>query len=102
MSQVVYYFEWDAAKARGNVAKHGISFRLAASVLRDPLALTIFDKEHSDFEERWLTLGQASNGQYLVVIHTFQYIRLTDVIVRIISARKAERDEINDYLTAPR
>jgi hypothetical protein len=37
------------------------------------LALTIFDEEHSDQEERWITLGQAANGQYLVVVHTFQH-----------------------------
>ena len=62
---LVYHFEWDAAKARSNAAKHGITFRLATTVFRDPLALTIFDEEHSDNEERWVMLGRAENGQYL-------------------------------------
>ena len=71
MTQPVYQFEWDAAKARRNQTKHGVSFKLAMSVLRDPLALTVYDEDHSDEEERWVTLGQAANGQYLIVIHTF-------------------------------
>lgn len=82
--------------------QHGVTFKLAMSVLRDPLALTIFDAEHSDQEERWITLGQAASGQYLVVVHTFQHTGPVNVVVRIISARKADRDEVNDYLNTPR
>jgi uncharacterized DUF497 family protein len=63
-------FDWDANKARTNLAKHRVSFRLATSVFRDALALTIFDEEHSDDEDRWVTLGRARNGQVLVVVHT--------------------------------
>ena len=58
-------FDWDANKARSNLAKHGVSFRLATSVFRDALALTIFDDDHSDDEDRWVTLGRAQNGQFL-------------------------------------
>lgn len=58
-------FDWDANKARANLKKHGVSFRLAASVFRDPLALTLFDEAHSD-DERWITLGRTQNGQTLV------------------------------------
>jgi uncharacterized DUF497 family protein len=47
-------------------------------------------------------LGQAANGQYLVVVHTFQHTGPVDVAMRIISARKADRDEVNDYLNTPR
>jgi hypothetical protein len=65
------------------------------------LALTIFDEEHSDQEERWITLGQAANGQYLVVVHTFQHTGPAKVAVQIISARKADKDEVNDYLNTP-
>ena len=102
MSSLIYQFAWDAAKARSNQAKHGVTFKLAMSVLRDPLALTIIDTEHSEREERWITLGRAENGQYLVVVHTFQHIDPINVTVRIISARKADRDEVNDYLNTPR
>ena len=62
-----YDFEWNPTKAVKNRRKHGISFELAATVFRDPLMLSIPDEEHSDIEERWLTLGQAENRNLLVV-----------------------------------
>ena len=89
-------------KARSNLKKHGVSFRVASSVFRDPLALTVFDDEHSDQEERWVTLGRAENGQTLVVVHTAHSIEPSKMKVRIISARKADADEIRDYENAPR
>jgi len=49
---VIYNFDWDPGKARSNQRKHGVSFRLATTVLRDPLALTIYDEEHSNGAER--------------------------------------------------
>jgi Uncharacterized protein conserved in bacteria len=67
---LVYHFDWDANKALGNQRKHGVSFQLATTVFKDPLALTIYDDEHSEDEERWVTLGLAGNGRYLVVVHT--------------------------------
>ena len=70
MAATFYDFDWDAKKARTNLVKHGVSFRLASSVLRDPLALTIFDAEHSTYEDRWVTVGRAANGQTLVVVHS--------------------------------
>ena len=99
---LVYHFEWDAVKARTNAAKHGVTFRLATTVFRDSLALTIFDEEHSDYEERWVTLGLAENGQYLVVVHTVRQTSPSDLLVRIISARVADRDEVRDYKETPR
>jgi uncharacterized DUF497 family protein len=47
---------WDAAKAQSNLAKHSVSFAQAATVLADPLAMTVFDAAHSETEERWFTL----------------------------------------------
>lgn len=70
-TKLTYHFEWDPVKARSNLAEHNVSFGLAGTVFRDPLATTIFDEEHSEEEERWVTLGQAENGQYLVVVHTY-------------------------------
>lgn len=95
-------FDWDGNKARQPQKEHGVSFRLAASVFRDPLALTIFDEEHSDDEERWVTLGCAQNGQVLVVVHISENISATELHVRIISARKADRQELRDYEQLPR
>lgn len=53
-------------------------------------------------EERWATLGLADNGQYLVVIHTFEQTGPNEATIRIISAREAERAEIKDYQDTPR
>ena len=82
MSSTFYDFDWDPIKARTNQRKHGVSFRLATSVLHDPLALTIYDEDHSEDEERWVTLGRAENGQVLVVIHTWGWIEPAEVRIR--------------------
>ena len=95
-------FAWDPAKAAANLTKHGVSFAQAASVLLDALALTIFDHAHSEFEERWFTLGQASDGKLLAVSHTYSPISSTQARVRIISAREATRNERRQYEEEPR
>ncbi len=101
-ARIVYHFEWDAAKAKTNLRKHGVSFRLASAVFRDPLALTTYDDEHSETEERWVTLGSTDNGRYVVVVHTFAQASEVEIHVRIISAREADAQEIRDYEEAPR
>lgn len=95
-------FDWDANKARANLAKHGVSFRLATSVFRDALALTIFDEDHSDDEDRWVTLGRAQNWQVLVVVHTSEESIRMEMHIRIISARRADPAEVRDYEQPPR
>lgn len=100
--QIFFDFDWDANKARSNFQKHGVSFRLATTVFRDPLALTIFDNEHSDDEDRWVTLGNAEDGHLTVVVHTSEEVSETELRIRIISARRAEREEIRDYEQTPR
>jgi uncharacterized DUF497 family protein len=55
--------EWDAAKGDVNLRKHGVSFTLASTILRDPLAVTTFDAPHSETEERWITIGRAITGE---------------------------------------
>lgn len=95
-------FDWDGNKARSNLAKHGVSFRLATSVFRDPLAVTIYDDEHSDEEDRWITLGRAQSGQVLVVVHTSEEIGATGLRIRVISARRADPTEMRDYEQMPR
>ena len=95
-------FTWDPLKAQSNIAKHGVSFVQAATVLLDALALTVFDAAHSQGEERWFTLGMSSAGKLLAVSHTYQHIGLIDVKVRIISAREATRRERQQYENEPR
>jgi hypothetical protein len=99
---ICFDFDWDANKARTNLQKHGVPFRLATTVFRDPLAITIFDEEHSADEERWVTLGLAENGQILVVVHTSEELSATELRIRIISARKADKQEARDYEQVPR
>jgi uncharacterized protein len=93
-----YRFDWDPAKALANRERHdGIGFELAATVLRDPLAISVYDDTHSESEDRWITLGQAENGQLLVVVHTFDEIDAESAHVRLISARKATPHERRQY-----
>lgn len=94
---MAYNFEWDPHKARSNFQKHQISFDRATSVFRDPLAVSMVDDEHDDIEERWATLGQADNGQLLVVVHTFKERSGNIATIRIISARKATKSERQQY-----
>jgi hypothetical protein len=86
---------WDPDKAAANLAKHGVSFELAARIFEDPLSLTVPDP-HSD-GDRWRTLGRpvAALPTLLLVVHT-----TTEGDVaggRIISARRATRHERRAY-----
>lgn len=100
-TEIVYHFEWDAAKALSNAAKHGVTFDRAATVFRDALALTVFDSAHSQTEERWFTLGHDAGGALLAVAHTYQ-ITGPPARVRIISAREATQCERRFYEDEPR
>jgi uncharacterized DUF497 family protein len=95
-------FTWDPAKAASNVTKHGVTFAQAATVLLDALALTVFDAGHSEFEERWFTLGMSSEGLLLAVSHTYTATGPDTARVRIISAREATRNERRQYENEPR
>jgi uncharacterized DUF497 family protein len=92
-----YIFEWDPAKATANLSKHGVSFEQAAMVFRDPRQISVFDDEHSDEEDRWVTIGIDSEGTLLVVIHTYRTTSDDDVTIRLISTRKANRYERRQY-----
>ena len=52
-----YDFEWDSYKAKENIRKHHMNFEKAAEIFLDPLAISIYDKEHSMDEDRWITKG---------------------------------------------
>ena len=73
-----------------------MDFERAATVFLDPLAVTTPDEEHSETEARWITLGKDAGGQYLLVIHTFEWLADGRGRVRLISARRPTRAEIRD------
>lgn len=87
-------FEWDENKNRTNQRKHGISFDEAKTVFYDDEALVIDDPEHSEEEERFIILGLSNRANLLVVCHCY---RVSETIIRIISARKATKTESKYY-----
>lgn len=88
-------FEWDESKQRININKHKVSFDEAKSAFYDENARLIADPDHSDSEDRFILLGMSSQLKILVVSHTY---RENDEIIRIISARKATKNESNYYV----
>lgn len=87
-------FEWDEAKNKTNKRKHGVAFDEAQTVFLDENAIRFFDPEHSVDENRFLMLGISFQLRILVVCHCF---RANDSVIRIISARKANRKEQATY-----
>ena len=87
-------FEWDERKNRSNRTKHGVWFEEARSVFDDPAAGLFEDAEHSNSEQRFILIGLSSAVRLLVVVH---YYRESDSMIRIISARKATRKELQFY-----
>jgi len=81
-------FQWDSKKAKQNLTKHGVSFDEAVTAFYDPLSATFTDPDHSENEQRYLTIGSSSQGQLLVVAHADKGEN-----VRIISARCATAHE---------
>jgi len=87
-------FVWDPRKARENSRKHGVTFEEAQTVFFDDYALLAGDPDHSDEEDRFLLLGISSILRILVVCHCY---RESDSEIRLISARKADKDERREY-----
>jgi uncharacterized DUF497 family protein len=94
---VRYYFEWDPNKAKANRKKHGIGFEQASTIFLDPKMITVFDTKHSEHEDRWATVGIDTNGNLLVVVHTFQQLDANSSRIRMISTRKATKNERKQY-----
>ena len=92
---MVLKFEWDLAKAQSNLAKHGVSFELAARVWEDPLHVVLFDR-FEDGEDRWHAVGLVGQIVLVVVVHTYPDAD-DEERVRIIGARKATRQERTRY-----
>ena len=87
-------FEWDEDKNRKNIKKHGVSFEEAQTVFLDENAVRFFDPDHSQDEERFIMLGMSFKLRVLVVCHCDSK---NDTVIRIISARKADKHEAGDY-----
>ena len=87
-------FEWDNAKNKVNISKHGLSFEQAKSAFADNHALDIFDDLHSSFEDRFITIGRIADGLALVI-----WTERADGTNRIISARWATKGEAKRYYT---
>jgi len=88
------FFDWDDTKEVMNKRKHGISFNEAMTVFADEHAQIYSDEEHSDDEERFVLIGCSENEQLLMVCHCY---RESETVTRLISARKATRDERKKY-----
>jgi uncharacterized DUF497 family protein len=88
-------FSWDARKARDNLKKHKVSFEEASTVFYDESAIEFFDTEHSADEERFLMLGLSGRLRIMVVSYC---LRKEGTEIRIISARKATKNEEKVYV----
>ena len=84
-------FEWDPAKARSNLSKHGVRFSDVEPAFYDEFALSMADK-FSRAEERFLLVGRDATGRVITVSYTYRVDS-----IRIISARPATKSERKDY-----
>nr|VFJ59897.1 MAG: hypothetical protein BECKDK2373B_GA0170837_108714 [Candidatus Kentron sp. DK] len=87
-------FEWDERKNRENKRKHKVSFEEARTVFLDENAIRFFDPDHSEEEDRFIMLGISFMLRVLIVCHCYQE---NDSVIRIISARKADKQEQSEY-----
>jgi len=88
-------FKWDENKNHANIQKHKISFIEAKTVFYDEKARLIADPDHSNREDRFIILGISHKARLLVVVHTYKE---HDELIRIISARKATKNESKHYI----
>ena len=87
-------FVWDENKSKENLSKHKVSFKEAETAFLDPNARLIFDPDHSGSEDRFILLGISSLLRVLLVCHCY---REDEKVIRIISARKANKNEQKQY-----
>lgn len=85
-------FEWDPRKSATNLRKHGVSFAEAGTVFGDELAITVPDPDHSDQEDRFITIGWSKLHRLLMVAHTDRGEK-----IRIISAPELTKTERTEY-----
>mgnify|MGYP001811872465 FL=1 len=87
-------FEWDKRTEAANVKKHGVTFEEARTAFYDENAIQFYDPDHSEQVDRFILLGLSLKPHVLVVCHCF---RESETVVRIISARKADKEEERAY-----
>lgn len=87
-------FTWDERKAESNARKHGVTFQEASEVFEDRFGRVIDDPDHSLEEQRFIIIGMSISARVLTVVHC---IRAAGSIVRIISARRATKNEEGQY-----
>lgn len=85
-------FEWDINKAQKNLQKHNVAFNEAATIFSNGLSITIYDPDHSEVEDRYLTIGISTSGRFLIVSHMDRHGK-----IRIISARELNKKERREY-----
>jgi len=90
-------FEWDANKGKANLNKHKVSFEEAKTVLNDPLLITFQDEEHSQAEDRLISIGMSAMNRLLLVVHTEHEATRKTIVIRLISCRKATASERRVY-----
>ncbi len=87
-------FEWNPAKNKANLKRHGVSFEEAKSVFYDDYAVQFYDENHSEQEDRFLLLGISNRSKLLMIVHCE---RDNGNKIRLISARKATSNESTYY-----
>lgn len=87
-------FVWDESKSKNNYRKHGVTFEEAKTVFADEYARLISDPDHSQKEDRFLLLGLSHSVRLLMVCHCY---REEGEVIRIVSARKADKQESRQY-----
>ena len=90
-----YHFVWNSEKYRLNCQKHNVTFEEAATLFLDDDTEYLEDKEHSDYEERFIAIGFSESDSILTVCHC---LRDNDSVIRIFSARKATKQERKKFV----
>ena len=88
-----FSFEWDTNKAKVNLKKHQVSFEEGKTIFADPFLITSLDEEHSEKEERCISIGISTEEKILLVVHLERFAFPETTLIRIISCRKATSTE---------
>ena len=90
-------FEWDSTKATTNLHKHHVAFEEAATVFEDWLSITVLDPDHSETEERYITVGMSKRGRLLLVAHTERQTHIRIISARQLTPRERQAYEQGNY-----
>ena len=85
-------FAWDSEKAASNLSKHGVSFEEGRTIFADPDEVMLPDPDHSAEEERYISIGRATNGEVMLACYTEN-----GDLIRLVSVRRAVPAEIQIY-----